>query len=84
MIDEGDLKYISTRNVNRVVSGAQAIVEGIAPDGGSYVPASFPSLSAEDWHRLRGMGSTASAAYGRSLELDALSHEALPGFTRDA
>ena len=44
------MKYISTRNINRVVSGAQAIVEGISPDGGLYVPASFPSLSAEDWN----------------------------------
>lgn len=84
MIDEGDMKYISTRNVNRVVSGAQAIVEGIAPDGGLYVPASFPSLSAEDWNRLRDMEYTERAAYVLSLYLDEFSYEELLGFAKEA
>ena len=84
MIDDGDMKYISTRDVNQVVSGAQAIVEGIAPDGGLYVPASFPSLSAEDWSRLRDMEYTERAAYVLSLYLDEFSYEELLGFAKEA
>ena len=39
------MKYVSTRNVNGpAVSDSVAIVNGLAPDGGLYVPQSFPVL----------------------------------------
>ena len=36
------MQYKSTRNNREIVSAAQAIVRGIAPDGGLYVPDSLP------------------------------------------
>ena len=38
------MKYISTRNKQERVSAAQAIVAGMAPDGGLYLPESIPAL----------------------------------------
>ena len=45
------MKYISTRGASPAVSSAQAIVNGLAPDGGLYTfsPAELPKL---DWQRL--------------------------------
>ena len=42
------MKFISTVNKRNAVSGAEAIVRGIAPDGGLYVPETFPRISATD------------------------------------
>ncbi len=39
------MQYISTRGQAAPVSGAQAIVSGIAPDGGLYVPNTIPTLA---------------------------------------
>ncbi len=39
--------YKSTRGEDRLVSPAQAIITGIAPDGGLYVPHMIPSLDIE-------------------------------------
>jgi threonine synthase len=36
------MKYVSTRNPQHQASLSQAIAQGIAPDGGLYVPESFP------------------------------------------
>lgn len=36
------MHYISTRNAQHRVLLGQAIAQGIAPDGGLYVPESFP------------------------------------------
>lgn len=38
------MQYISTRDKARSVSGAQAVIAGLAPDGGLFVPGSFPAL----------------------------------------
>ena len=45
------MKYISTRGASPAVSSAQAIVNGLAPDGGLYTfsPSELPKL---DWQRL--------------------------------
>ncbi len=44
--------YHSTRNTALLASGAQAVVEGLAPDGGLYVPQRLPDF---DWQGcLRG------------------------------
>ena len=40
--------FISTRGENAKVTGAQAIVKGLASDGGLYVPESFPTVSADE------------------------------------
>ena len=38
--------YHSTRNISLVADSAQAVLEGLAPDGGLYVPAAIPAF---DW-----------------------------------
>ena len=38
--------YHSTRSVHHCADSAQAVLEGLAPDGGLYVPASLPAF---DW-----------------------------------
>lgn len=40
--------YTSTRNSTTKVTGGEAIANGIATDGGLYVPSSFPNLSLEE------------------------------------
>ena len=39
-----EINYISTRGDVEKVSASQAILRGIAPDGGLYVPDKFPKL----------------------------------------
>ena len=39
------MDYVSTRNKERKVSAAYAIVNGSAPDGGLYCPTPFPPLT---------------------------------------
>lgn len=46
------MKYISTRGQAPAVTASQAILNGIAPDGGLYVPEHWPNL-ALDWSTLR-------------------------------
>ena len=43
------MKYTSTRDDKRSVSGSEAIISGLAPDGGLYVPESLPKV---DWSVL--------------------------------
>ena len=45
------MQYISTRNPLHAVSAPEAIIEGIAPDGGLYIPKD-PDYSAFDWKAL--------------------------------
>lgn len=42
------MKYFSTRNINEVVSPANAIVLGIASDGGLFVPDDIPHFDLND------------------------------------
>ena len=55
--------YVSTRNKNCRVSGAEAVVGGIAPDGGLYVPETFPTVSADERAMLVGMDYPQRAAF---------------------
>ena len=43
------MQYQSSRGNSPQVSASQAIVNGIAPDGGLYIPEQIPSLSKEDF-----------------------------------
>lgn len=43
------MRYISSRGKSPTVSAAQAIINGIAPDGGLYIPENKPSASEEDF-----------------------------------
>ena len=42
------MRYHSTRNKARFVDSAQAVLEGLAPDGGLYMPEAIPSF---DWEQ---------------------------------
>ncbi|MBR1627767.1 MAG: hypothetical protein IJ679_00685, partial [Lachnospiraceae bacterium] len=38
------MEYISTRNKNERATASQAILKGLAPDGGLYMPEKIPHL----------------------------------------
>ena len=78
------MKYVSTRNKNVKVSGAEAIVQGISVDGGLFVPESFPVLSEEDIKSLCQMDYPERAAKIMSLYLDEFSYEELHDITKKA
>ena len=42
-----EIRYKSTRSDAESISASQAILQGLAPDGGLYVPCSIPSLDIE-------------------------------------
>ena len=49
------MKYISTRSKSKAseaITSAQAILRGIAPDGGLYVPEAIPKFKLEELERL--------------------------------
>lgn len=46
------MQYQSTRNHQTVVSSSEAIVRGLTPDGGLFVPQAFPAADLEGWKAL--------------------------------
>lgn len=46
------MKYASTRGGAEAVSASEAILRGIAPDGGLYVPQAFPSCEVSELYGL--------------------------------
>ncbi|MBO4367055.1 MAG: threonine synthase, partial [Clostridia bacterium] len=51
-MNEKLLTYISTRGKAPAVSAEEAIRNGIAPDGGLYLPSEIPLFTEEEWHLL--------------------------------
>ncbi|MBR7927274.1 threonine synthase [Aerococcaceae bacterium zg-ZUI334] len=47
-----NIVYQSTRDANNQVSASQAILKGIAEDGGLYIPTQIPEIEF-DWHSLQ-------------------------------
>ena len=45
------MRFVSTRGKEKV-TGAEAIVQGLAKDGGLYVPEKFPKISAEEMEKI--------------------------------
>jgi threonine synthase len=43
------MKYVSTRGQSPSVSFGQALAQGLAPDGGLYVPEQWPTLQIADF-----------------------------------
>ncbi len=56
------MDYFSTRSAREKVGAAEAIIRGLAPDGGLYVPERFPQFSAEDIAALGRLGYRERAA----------------------
>lgn len=77
------MDFFSTRGEGPV-SGAKAIVNGIAKDGGLYVPSSFPKLTGEDLRDLAGLEYYERAAYIMSLYLTEFTYEELKEYTKQA
>lgn len=81
------MNYKSTRdtNINPVcVSSAEAIKQGLAPDGGLYIPEGFPSLSEGDFKTLTEMTYAERAAYILGMYLDDYDKDALLSSCREA
>ncbi|MDQ5769834.1 threonine synthase [Thiothrix subterranea] len=49
------MKYISTRGQSPAQSFSEILLGGLAPDGGLYLPETYPHFSAEDLTQMRGM-----------------------------
>lgn len=47
------MNYISTRGYDRKYSAAEAIITGIAPDGGLFVPETIPQISAGEIEEMK-------------------------------
>ncbi len=71
------MNYISTRGGKDCVSAAGAIKQGLATDGGLFMPESIPSLSKDDIAKLCGMSYAERAAYILSLFLTDYSYDEL-------
>ncbi|WP_028489060.1 threonine synthase [Thiothrix lacustris] len=49
------MKYLSTRGQSPAQSFSEILLGGLAPDGGLYLPETYPHFSADDLNRMRGM-----------------------------
>lgn len=49
------MRYVSTRNAEHTATLDEAILRGIAPDGGLYVPEAFPSVDLDALAQARGL-----------------------------
>ncbi|HAE88667.1 MAG TPA: threonine synthase, partial [Clostridiales bacterium] len=71
------MKYISTRNASRAVTGSEAILMGISPEGGLFVPESFPQFTLEEIDAMGEMSYAERSATVMSRYLDEFSYEEL-------
>ena len=72
------MNYRSTRSTGRdTVSAAMAIKNGLAPDGGLYMPETIPTLSLEDLSRLSELPYAERAAHILSMYLSDYTQEEL-------
>ena len=78
------MNYKSTRGTGSPVSSAQAIKQGLASDGGLFVPETVPMLTEGDLSELCGMSYPERAARILSLFLTDYSEEELLRDCRDA
>ena len=79
------MKYRSTTGTAPEVTLEEAVVKGLAPDRGLYMPLSIPQLPAEFFDRLPGMElADIAAEVARALFGEDVDREALESLTRDA
>ncbi|MDR1668399.1 MAG: threonine synthase [Oscillospiraceae bacterium] len=80
------MRYISTRGQTEPVSGAEAILQGLAPDGGLFVPEHIPALPEGFFERIKTMDYPQRATAVLSFflpefgDLNALTREAYARF----
>lgn len=78
------MDYVSTRDRTVKVSAAEAIARGISDEGGLFVPESFPSLSADDFDRLKALDYIGRAKYILSYFLSDFTEEEIDYCVRGA
>lgn len=78
------MKYISTRGYEGKFTAQEAIIKGLAPDGGLFVPESIPVLTEDDIEQMKNMQFCEISARVLSKYLDDFSEDELLGFTREA
>ena len=71
------MKYVSTREGKTGVTASRAIVRGLAPDGGLYVPTELPSVDESFLQDLCGMDYRSRAVAVLRLFLEEFSEEEL-------
>lgn len=69
--------YVSTRDSGKKVTAAKAIAQGLAPDGGLFVPEVIPTVSMEFLKELCAMDYRSRAVAVMELYLDDFSREEL-------
>ncbi len=77
------MDFFSTRGEGPV-SGAKAIINGIAKDGGLYVPSSFPTVTREDIEDMIDLDYAERSAYVMSQYLNDFTYEELVEYTKKA
>ena len=60
------MNYVSTRGESPPVSFLQAVLAGLAPDGGLYVPQAWPTLTASEIAAFAGRRIGPGALAGRT------------------
>ena len=78
------MNYISTRGCEGKFSSSEAIIRGIAPDGGLFVPESVPQLTKEDLERMQTMQFYELSAFVLSKFLTDFTESELLEYTRQA
>ena len=78
------MQYLSTRDSGRQVSAAAAIVRGLSPDGGLFLPERIPPLTAEQLRQLTTMDYPHRAAWVMGQYLDGFTPEELLAYARQA
>ncbi len=81
------MRYRSTRDISKnpaYVTSAEAIKQGLAPDGGLYIPEEFPTLTHGDFENLCKMDYAERAAFILGLFLDDYDKDALLSSCREA
>ena len=71
------MKYISTRNASLSVTGSEAILMGISPEGGLFVPELFPQITLEEVESMGEMSYAERSAFVMSRYLDEFTYEEL-------
>ncbi len=69
------IRFVSTRGVGEAVSFSEAVTRGLAPDGGLYVPAAWPTLTPEALPAEAPLHRAACSVIAPFLEGDALAPE---------
>ncbi|MBR6788280.1 MAG: threonine synthase [Clostridia bacterium] len=78
------MKYVSTRNNNLIVSGSEAVLTGLAPDGGLFVPQTFSQITREELEKMTEMDYPERSALVMSKFFDELTYDELLDVTTRA